>query len=479
MKRLLLIHPAPRSLSVGFGQTEGWGLPPLSLAYVAALTPPSWDVKIVDECVEILDFDEPFDLVGITAYTANAPRAYEISKRYRSKGVTVVLGGIHATMLPDEALQHVDAVVLGEAEPVWGQVISDHERGALARRYEAPRQPLIRLPIPRRDLLSRRYKLEAIQTTRGCPFRCEFCAVTAFNGSDYRQRPVEDVLDELETIEGPVVYFIDDNFFGTKQHRERSIALCRGMLERGIKKTWVTQATLNVAQDEEVMKHARDAGCIGVLVGIESIQRETLKAMKKAANLQFGADGMAEAIRNLHRYGIGVCAAFIFGHDHDDLGVFEDTLKYVRETGIDAVNPSLLTPYPGTALFERLQREGRLIYRSYPEDWERFDENNVTFIPKRMSVTDLVRGFDYLTRESCSGPAIFRHAARSLYMSRSVPATMLGYQLNAGNRKMFDHDSRFRHARAPESRPAPLIERARAALDRAASRLGSLGARAK
>ena len=445
MPKLLLIHPTTRSCAVvGFGQTASWGLPPLALAYVAASTPAHWEVKIVDEYTERTDPREACDLVGITAYSCTATRAYDLAAMFRQRGIPVVLGGIHASMVPDEAAQYVDAVVLGEAESVWPQVIQDVENGRLQKRYNGGRPSLEHMPIPRRDLFGPRYEMDVIQTSRGCPFACEFCSVTAFNGAEFRQRPVGEVLDELQTIRKKVVYFIDDNFFGvTREHEQRALELCRGMLERKIHKIWVTQASVNIADNPEVLKCAARSGCRGLYFGIESVSAESLKEMRKGVNVRVGVEGLRRAVQRVHECGICVISAFIFGNDHDDLGVFHASLEFIKQAGIDVPQFGILTPYPGTRIFERLRREQRIIYDHYPDDWEKCDTDHLVFKPKNMDPLDLVRGFDYLARHRFSKKTIWLQTLKTWRRTGSPIAALMAYNMNKDSGLFYDFDGKF------------------------------------
>jgi radical SAM superfamily enzyme YgiQ (UPF0313 family) len=411
---------------------------------VAGLTTAHWNVRIVDEYADPVDFAEECDLVGITAYSCNANRAYELAKVFRQKGIPVVMGGIHVSMVPDEAALRADAVVVGEAESVWADVISDFEAGHMRKRYEGGRHSLAGLPVPRRDLFSGKYGMDVIQTTRGCPFGCEFCSVTAFNGREYRQRPVGEVLSELETVKKKVVYFVDDNFFGvTPAHEERALELCSGMVKRRLHKLWVTQASINIAENREVLDMAARSGCRGLYIGIEAVTAETLEEMKKRVNLRVGVDGIRDAVRRIHRHGICVIGAFIFGSDHDDLSVFHKSLDFIRCARVDVPQLGMLTPFPGTKVFERLSREGRVVDNNYPADWDRYDTDHLVFKPKRIDPVDLVRGFDYVARAKFSRSAVWLQTLKTLIDTRSPAAALLTHNMNSDSRRFYDFDSRF------------------------------------
>jgi len=316
-KKLLLINPVDLS-RLNTTSIRVFILPPPSLAYLAALTPSDWDIKIIDENVEPLAFEDA-ELVGITAMTSNAPRAYEISEQYRRKGIKTVMGGVHASILYDEAIQFVDSVVIGEAESIWQTLLHDFEKNNLKQCYRGERISLENLVCPRNDLYSDRYRFKAsVQTARGCPMDCEFCSVTTFHGRTYRQRPVEEVLDEIEALNCREFFFSDDNLLGYgKGAEERAIRLFQGMIDRGLNKRWVSQVGIDYANNPELLELASKAGCFAVLIGFESINEESLQAMHKVRNLKLGADNYKEIIRRIHNHGIKIDGAFVFGSDGD------------------------------------------------------------------------------------------------------------------------------------------------------------------
>ena len=269
MKKLLLINPVGQrsgSLLSKFSTFQ-----PLSLAYIAAVTPSHWEIKILDENIDEFQFEEA-DLIGITAFTSNINRAYEIARIYRKKKIKVIIGGIHISMLPDEALHYADTIVTGEVEGIWNQVITDFENNRLLARYNGPRIDLSQTQIiPRHDLLHPNYFWNSVQTSRGCPFNCNFCSVSRYLGKEHRQRRAKDVLDELEKIKGKYITFIDDNLIGhSLESRNRAIELFEGMIGRGLNKKWWMQCSMNAADDEHVIKLAAQAGCMYVFIGFET-----------------------------------------------------------------------------------------------------------------------------------------------------------------------------------------------------------------
>ncbi len=388
MKKLLFINPVSR-FRKGFLRTETTKYVPLAYGILAALTPDNWEIEIMDENYDDFRFKEA-DLVGITAYTNSAYRAYEIAAEYRKKKIPVVMGGIHASMLPAEAERYVDTVVIGEGESVWPQLIADFERNRMKKLYTGQRLPLEQIPIARHDLFHPKYAMGSVLTTRGCPFSCDFCTVTAFNGNKYRMRPVEHVLDELEQIKQEKVFFIDDNIVGySKKSAEHAKAIFRGMIRRGMKKKWWSQASLNFADDPELLELAAESGCRLIFIGIESEQADALQTINKRLNKKIGADKYREAFEKIHKAGIAVLGSFIFGLETDTREDIVRRRNYVLNSDIDTYQLGILTPLPGTKTFEKYRSENRIFRNNYPEDWKYYSVEDVTFRPGRISAEEL------------------------------------------------------------------------------------------
>ena len=298
---------------------------PLGLAYVAALTPGHWDVRIADEVVEPIPWDYRPDLVGITSLTPTAPRAYEIAAAFRAQGVSVVMGGMHATLCPDEAGRYADAVVCGEAEHIWPSVVSDHECGGMRHLYVGPKADLSGLPIPRRQLYRHRYRVTLVSASRGCRSRCEFCAIWKHEGGRFRARPIAEVLEELPQLpRTSITLFTDDNIMCDRDH---ALALFRAMAERGLQRRHAVQASLDVAEDDELLRTLKASGCFTVLIGFESVSEETLRRMRKAVNVRVGVDQYRDRIARVHRHGLMVAGTFILGCDGDRPDIFERTAR--------------------------------------------------------------------------------------------------------------------------------------------------------
>jgi radical SAM superfamily enzyme YgiQ (UPF0313 family) len=338
---------------------------------LARLTPPEWEVTILDENVRQIDYaslPKP-DLVGITAFTSQAPRAYELAADYRRQGIPVVMGGIHATMCVDEVLERVDSVVTKEAEVVWPRVLEDFKVGRLQRRYDGGHIPVGNFVPARQDLLPEGYAFGTIQTTRGCPLNCSFCSVTTFNGAQYRQRPVDDVVSEFLSIPEKRVLVVDDNLIGTKpEHIARAKKLFRALIKAKLRKEWIAQATINFADDGELASLARQAGCRGVFIGFESPTAEGLRELGKKFNLQKGRDLQA-SVRRIQRHNILVMGSFIIGLDVDDVGIGERVAQAARQYGVDSLNILFLTPLPGTRLWDQMKEADRIVLNTFPEDW--------------------------------------------------------------------------------------------------------------
>lgn len=391
-KKLLLINPLNKR-RIGLIRDHESIYPPMALGIVAALTPDHWDVEILDENFERFEYREA-DLVGLTALTASINRAYEIASVYREKHIPTVIGGIHASMLPDEALQYVDVVVTGEAESIWAKVIEDFENGSLKQKYEGVLLPMVKSPKPRIDLYNPAYKFGSVQTTRGCPMMCDFCSVHTFNGNTYRFRPVEDVVEEYALIPQQRVYFVDDNLIGyNKYSAQRVIDICKGIIEKGIKKDWFCACSMNVADHDEVLHYMAEAGCRMIFLGIESELIDQLKETNKKMNIKIGIDNFTRVYNAIHKHGIAVIGAFIFGLDTDTRETLLNRTKYILDYPIDAMQVTLLTPLPGTDLYNRLKDNGRLIRTNYPEDWERYDFAEVVFQPGSMEADELQNAF--------------------------------------------------------------------------------------
>jgi radical SAM superfamily enzyme YgiQ (UPF0313 family) len=414
MKKLLLINPMGRRSGLLLSRYST--LPPLSLAYVAAVTPSNWEIKILDETVTPFSYEEA-DLVGITGFTGNINRAYELAQIYREKKIKVIFGGIHASMLPAEALQYGDSVVVGEVEGIWNQVIRDFETNLLQSKYIGPKLDLSRNTIPpRRDLIHPGYIWNSVQTSRGCPFNCHFCSVSTYLGQEYRQRNCDDVLKELDQIPGKFISFLDDNLIGySPENRKRARDLFEGMINRGYHKKWWMQTSINAAEDERLIELAAQAGCLFAFIGFETTNREMLSNMKKGINLKIGTDNYKKVVDAFHKFGIGVYGAFIIGNDFESPAYYKELADFLIHSGIDIIQISILTPLPGTRLMEQLEKEERLIYKDFPEDWEKYRFSYVVHEPKGIQEETIYRADNFLKKRIYSFPAYPYRLLKSFY----------------------------------------------------------------
>ena len=372
----------------------------LSLLTVAALSPKNAKVRIIDEQVEDIP-DEPFDLVGITAMTAAAPRAYALCDTFRGKGIPVVLGGFHATLNTEEALQHADAVVRGPAYGAWQQLCDDVERGTLDRVYEGDPEGAIPVHLPRHLVSKDSYvTMSSTFATLGCRNRCQFCSISAFHQGARHARPVGDVVDELRKLNGRFFIFVDDNL---TQDRAYALELCRAL--RPLKQLWGTQASIDVADDPELLRAMHEAGCRGIFIGLESFNETALKSQEKGFNQPAR---YREAVARLHAHGIFVEAGVIVGFDSDSVETFQRTLDMLEETGIDMIQLSILTPLPGTPLHHAMAD------RIHDSDWAHYDYRHVVFEPAGMTAEELQAGSDWLIRKFYSPARILKRSLRWL-----------------------------------------------------------------
>ena len=356
--------------------------PGLNLAILAAITPQHVEIQIVDESVEPVDVDTDADLVGITAMTNMAPAAYKLADLFRRRGKKVVLGGVHVTVCPDEAQKHADAVVVGEAEPIWSELIADFERGQLKPRYRARQLfDMKGYGIPRRDLLKRdRYLFPStLETGRGCPFDCDFCSVSRTAGRAYRFRPTEEVLADVDSLQNRWVFFVDDIING---HRQHALQLFRALKGKGL--LWAGQATVMIARDEELLQAAVEAGCRGLFIGFETFSSPTLKKLGKPENWR---ERFFEACEALHKKKISIWGGFVFGLDTDTVAGLQETVRLACEAKLEFAQFSRLTPLPGTAQWNQFQSENRIT----DTDWSKFNFQHVVYKPLQMSAQDLNR----------------------------------------------------------------------------------------
>ena len=437
--RLYLINPSNPLVSIVNIRESRWNRyrvwKPLGLMVLAGLTPPDWEISIVDENLGAPDYPalpRP-DLVGITAFTSQANRAYELAAYFRRLGVPVVLGGIHATMCLDEVMEHADSVVTGEAESVWPQLLEDVKQGRLQRRYAGGLAEISSVPFARHDLLDTGYACGAIQTTRGCPLNCSFCSVTAFNGARYRQRPIPDVVREFQSIREKIVLVVDDNLIGTRsEHIARAKELFRAMAQADLRKKWVAQATINFADDEELLELAAKAGCSGVFIGFESPSPEGLRELGKKFNLLNGRDFRA-SVRRIQRHNIMVVGSFIIGLDTDEPGIGKRIAEVAGRYGVDNLNVLFLTPLPGTQLWDKMKSEDRIAFNVFPEDWIYYTLTFPVARYRNFSLDGIIQEMTSCDQNFYSIPHILRRVCNNLWQNRKPLISLVANLTYRGN----------------------------------------------
>ena len=384
---------------------ENARIPNLALPILAGLSPTDVKISFTDDLLTPIDLGKDLkevDLVGITVLSKTALRAYDIADAYRKKGIPVVLGGIHPTALPEEAKDHADSVVLGEAEEVWPSLIEDARMGNLKPFYrQEGYTELSKMPMPRRDILPKRGYLpvDVVQVSRGCPFRCEFCSVQKFFGETHRLRPISAVVDEVRRLPHRWMMFNDDNIIGNPSYSKE---LLKALIP--LKKKWFGQASLTGLKKVENVELLAKSGCTGLLIGFESLSKPNLIRSQKYQN---DPTEYREIIHSLHRFGIAICGSFIFGFDEDDPSVFEETVSFAIQTKLFSVIFMILTPYPGTAFYHRVRNEGRLVQDQW---WllEKPEDSAPYFLPMKMGTEALREGWKRAWKEFNSFPSIWK-----------------------------------------------------------------------
>lgn len=445
MYTLLLINPVEKKTSLGAYKSSS--MAPLSLAYIAVLTPEDkYKIVIIDENIEPLDYPDA-DIVGITSYTAHVRRAYEIAQVYRKKSVPVVMGGIHVSTMPDEALNYCDAVVIGEAESLWHKVLDDFENKRLQSKYYAELLPLENMPFPNRKYMqNNRYLWGTILTSRGCPMDCSFCSVTRFNGRKFRRRKVEDVITELSDIKSKFVMFVDDNILGHEGSASDKAStgkiwleqFFKAIIKNKIKKYFYIQASLQLGEDVKLLKLAYKAGVRIVLIGIESVELDSLKSYNKNLNATYvRKHSYLDLIKNIRKSGIVVVGCFILGCDNDTVRSFQKTLDFILESRIDILQITKPTPLPGTKFYNELCGQNRIIDTNYPEAWKHYTFTRMLFKPQWLEIEEVYQGMHYVKKNFYASQTKTKRFFRTLFDTKSITSAILMLVLNSSYEKAF------------------------------------------
>ena len=361
-----------------------------TMPYIAAFFPNDWSVFHVDEECDELDFSAEYDLVAMTFHTPCCYHAYEISEKFRKKGIPVIMGGPHVTLVPEEAALHADSIFIGEAENTLPIFFSDFEKGKIKARYQDDGiVDLSKAPLLKKEHFHRSdHTTGTLFATRGCPNSCEFCAVRCMYTGQFRKRPVEQVAKDFGDFKGKVVIFWDDNICADMAYAKEMFKAITPH-----KKWWSSQASIKAGEDDEFLKLAHKSGCRHLFIGFESVTHMSLDSASKSFNK---VEQYKEIIKRIHSHGISIQAGIVFGFDCDTTSVFDETLEFLKDNGIDQATFNMLTPYPGTPLFDRLKNEGRIL----TEDWSKYNSRtDVVFQPKAMTTEELAQGFDYVNKE--------------------------------------------------------------------------------
>ena len=410
--KLTILHPCIGRRR-GEKYIRSWQMEPLGPATLAGLTPDDVTVSFFDDRMEVIDYDQPTDLVAISVETYTAKRAYQIASEYRKRGVPVVMGGFHATLVPEEVTEYAESIVVGEAEGLWNQVIDDFRAGKLRRIYRQAHRPSLTGLRPDRSIFrGKRYlPVGLVEAGRGCHFVCEFCAIQSYFKSTQTRRPTEEILDEIRSVMAEpedgsgrkkVLFFVDDNI---SSNMEQAKAFFEALVPLGIK--WVSQVSINAAHDEEFLRLIKASGCQGVLIGFETLNPANLKQMKKNFNTMKG--GYEVALANLRRHGIRIYPTFILGYDEDTAETFEETLSFALKHHFYMASFNHLTPFPGTPLYRRLEEDGRLTFDRWWLD-ERYRYGMVPYEPRRLGAREVERRCVQIRRAYYSHRSILRRS---------------------------------------------------------------------
>jgi len=437
---ILLIFPRIEHGLTTYRDKGSWtsilfGYPAITLPHIAAITPKEHSVEIINENYDDIDFDQDVDLVGITCLTMMAHRVYEIADEFRRRGKTVVLGGYHPSALPDEAKQHADSVVIGEAENIWSHLLKDLEKGKLKPFYKSEEEvDMSSIPPIRRDLIKYMPLAGGVQSTRGCPHRCEFCAITSFYNHGMKHRPLKNVVEEIKQMPNKLFILHDPSLTANPKYARE---LFKELIRQKIHKGWLACGNANVLAraDDEFLSLARKSGCVEWFVGFESVNQEALNGINKSCNK---VKDFRKMIKRVHDYGMTIQGGIIFGFDEDTPDTFDTTLKTIDDWELDILEAYILTPLPGTPLFDRLEKEGRILTK----DWTKYNLVNAVFEPKNMTVDELHEGARYVAKEFYTLPRTLKRCANIMMISKSY-AGLLPMGTNLSFRRYYKRDYGF------------------------------------
>jgi len=412
-KKLILVNPVDRTVP----QIDSV-FPPLSLGILAALTPQSWEISLVDENIKPFVFTEG-SLVAITSYTLNINRAYEIADIYRAKGVKVIMGGIHVSALPDEALLHADSVLIGIAEETWPQIIKDFESNKLQKTYHG--KPSTVFVKTRYDIFDTSYKAGIINTSRGCSMKCSYCAITKFHGNTFNRKPIDMVICEMKDIPQKVVFFADDSLFGVnKKQEDEAIELFDALIEHKINKKWVCFASLNIANNSLLMKKATQSGCFMAYIGIETNDCKSLETLNKTINIKLKPENYNALIQRIQKHGIAVLAGIMYGFESENIEKNSKKAQFVKNLDAAQIASFMLTPLPGTTIYEDLLLKGKLTKTNYPKDWAHYNYITSCFLTEASKETDdLNAALNKIILSTYSFGQISKRALKTIWQTRS------------------------------------------------------------